>query len=87
MIMIIWIGDYVIIPSLSASEYPRALENMKYLGEVKKKCDKKYEIRVIGKVELCDGQYIACDYEEDTRVERDIEEVEKIPPDAYIFFT
>lgn len=79
------VGDYVIIPYLSADEYSRALENTQYLGEVKKKCGKKYEIRVIGEVELLDGEYCAADYEEDTRVQRDIEEVQEIPPGTTIF--
>lgn len=79
------VGNYVIIPYLSAAEYPRALENTSYLGEVKKKCGTKYEIRVICEIELCDGEYCAADYEEDTRVERDIEEVQKIPLGTTIF--
>lgn len=79
------VGNYVIIPCLSADEYSRALENTQYLGEVKKKCGKKYVIRVIGEVELCDGQYHAADYEEEETVEKDIEEVQELPRGSNVF--
>lgn len=75
-----FVGLYVIINDLSADEWSlHDLPHPEYLGNVVKKLDNKYEIRVIGEVEEIDGTYYAADYEEKTTIERDIKKVVQVP--------
>jgi len=74
------VGHYVIINDLSADEWPlHDLPHAKYLGNVVKTLNNKYEIRVIGEVEEINGTYYAADYEENTTIERDIKKVVDVP--------